>query len=241
MEPTAQLAALRAEADLLAAVRPLDADVATCPGWTVGDVLRHTGRVHRFAVLQVRADDPAGLVRGEIDDGPGDDDPDALARWVRDGAAALVDAVAADPDRTCPTFGGPAPASWWARRALHETTVHRWDAEAAVGRAGPIDPARAVDGIDEALTELVPRRLDRSAFDADATVHLHATDVEGEWIVDVGPERYGVRHGHEKGDVAARAPAADLLLLVWGRLPAARLEVFGDASLLDRWHDAAAL
>lgn len=238
MELAAQLDALRAEADLLAAVRPLDAGVASCPGWSVADVLRHIGTVHRFMALQLTAESPDRLRREPVEPAPGGE---ALRPWVRDGATALAHRISVDPDRICPTFRGPAPARWWARRALHETTIHRWDAEAAVGGPSPIPAGIAVDGIDEVLTEIAPGRLDRSRFPADATVHLHATDVEGEWIIDVGPDRYAVRHGHEKGDVAARGTAAELLLLVWGRLPAARLEVFGDASLLDRWHDAAEL
>ena len=42
---------------------------------------------------------------------------------------------------------------------------------------------------------------------------------------------------HAKGDVAARGGASDLLLMMWGRIPVAQVEVFGDASLLERWSD----
>ena len=42
---------------------------------------------------------------------------------------------------------------------------------------------------------------------------------------------------HAKGDVAARGTASDLLLFLWGRVPATALEVFGDAELLDRFQD----
>ena len=38
---------------------------------------------------------------------------------------------------------------------------------------------------------------------------------------------------HAKGDVAARGAASDLLLMMWGRVPVAQVDVFGDASLLD--------
>jgi hypothetical protein len=40
--------------------------------------------------------------------------------------------------------------------------------------------------------------------------------------------------------VAARGSTSDLLLLMWSRIPAGRLEVFGDADLLYRWQAAAA-
>ena len=60
---------------------------------------------------------------------------------------------------------------------------------------------------------------------------------EGEWLVIAESDRFDVRREHAKGDVAARASASDLLLFLWGRIPPDRLEVFGDASLLDRWRD----
>ena len=43
---------------------------------------------------------------------------------------------------------------------------------------------------------------------------------------------------HAKGDVAARGSASDLLLFLWGRVPADSLEVFGDAELLARFRQA---
>ena len=47
-----------------------------------------------------------------------------------------------------------------------------------------------------------------------------------------------VTREHAKGDVAARGTASDLLLFLWGRVPATALEVFGDAALLDRFRSA---
>ena len=48
-----------------------------------------------------------------------------------------------------------------------------------------------------------------------------------------GPARRRGRRSraeHAKGDVAARGSASDLLLFLWGRVPADALEVFGDAA-----------
>lgn len=44
-----------------------------------------------------------------------------------------------------------------------------------------------------------------------------------------------VERTHGKGDVAVRGPASDLALLVLGRIPISRLEVFGDPSLVELW------
>ncbi len=66
-----------------------DAEVPTCPGWRVRDLLRHTGTVHRWATAFVaeghtgprRADDPPAL------------DGARLVSWFRDGHARLVDTL----------------------------------------------------------------------------------------------------------------------------------------------------
>jgi hypothetical protein len=68
------------------------------------------------------------------------------------------------------------------------------------------------------------------------TLHLHATDVEGEWLVRLGEDGVTFTLGHAKGDVALRGTAEDLLLWCWNRVPVdERFEVFGDASLLEAW------
>ena len=87
-----------------------------------------------------------------------------------------------------------------------ETTVHRVDAEQAVGLpVAPIPPALAVDGIDEIFTVFVPAiAAGRSPGDG-RTVHLHATDAEGEWLVRSDPGYVVVESGHAEGDAAVRA------------------------------------
>ena len=69
---------------------------------------------------------------------------------------------------------------------------------------------------------------------ATATVHLHATDVEGEWLVTHGGSTVTVEHGHAKGDAAMRGTAGDLHPWLWGRVPLDRLEVFGDPAIAER-------
>jgi hypothetical protein len=46
---------------------------------------------------------------------------------------------------------------------------------------------------------------------------------------------------HARGDVALRGSASDLLLFLWQRIPAERLEVFGDATLIPRYFELAPL
>ena len=74
--------------------------------------------------------------------------------------------------------------------------MHRVDAKQAVGRP-PIDPALGVDAINELLTVFVPAfGADRTPGDG-RTVHLHATDVEGEWLIRFTP-RGGCRRDRSR-------------------------------------------
>jgi len=70
---------------------------------------------------------------------------------------------------------------------------------------------------------------------AGESIHLHCTDGDGEWLVRLGADAVVVTREHAKGDVALRAPASELLLFLWGRRDASAGEVFGDASVLERW------
>src|SRR2546425_837176 len=67
------------------------------------------------------------------------------------------------------------------------------------------------------------------------TIHLHPTDTDGELLITCRGDSWDVTNEHAKGSVAARGPAEDLYLFVWGRAPMSKLEVFGDGSILDRW------
>jgi uncharacterized protein (TIGR03083 family) len=126
------------------------------------------------------------------------------------------------------------------RRVAQETAMHRWDAEAAAGDPQPIDRALAADGIDEMLEVFVPRVNDKLVGTGE-TLHLHATDGDGEWLITLTPDGPTWERGHAKGDVAARGTTSDLLLLLWNRRTPDDLEVFGDRTVLERWRAGAAI
>lgn len=232
---------LQVEAARLCQVDPsqLDLDVPHLEGWTVASVVGHMGWVFRYArlALESTADDRPS--RSSVPEPPPGDE---VIAWLERGFRELLEALdRADLDTERPTFTGPQPARWWVRRLSHEVAMHRWDAESASTRPEPIDPRQAADGIDEVLQVFAPHRMQFPALAGDGeTVHLHATDIDGgEWMLTYRPESVEWERGHAKGDVAARGPVSDLLLLLWSRIPPSRLEVFGDASLLERWQRAA--
>ncbi len=238
MEPRQHLVALAADSAALAEAAEragLDAGVPSCPGWTVGDLVAHVGRVHRWAttVVAERHTEPVS-VKGEPR-APGR--PDLLG-WYRQGAADLLAALrGVDPGEPMWVWANAeSTAAFWIRRQAQETAVHRWDAEAAAGAPGVIDPLLGVDGIDELLDVLLPTgRLGDLTDGAGETLHLHATDTAGEWLIRFDAGGPVVTRGHAKGNAAARGPAGELLLLLWGRRRPAELEVLGDVALVEHW------
>jgi uncharacterized protein (TIGR03083 family) len=216
------------------------ADVPTCPGWTVTDLLDHCVRGDNWA-RRITEQGKAGSTERVL---PSDTDPslrgDALVQAFREGAHALVAELSSvGPDTPVWTFSSTnRTAAFWQRRRSQETSIHRYDAELAAGTPSPLDAALAVDGIDEFLTVFLPRLADNFGAVGDATVHLHCTDMEGEWLVTTRGSEVTVTQEHAKGDVAARGSASDLLLFLWGRQTADALQVFGDADLLARFRQA---
>lgn len=221
---------LEREGTLLSAAARHDttAEVPTCPGWRVDDLLRHVSVTHRWSERIVRE---RMTQRAELETPPSHDS----LSWYEAGLALLVATLRdADPTESVWTFS-PAnrTVGFWSRRQAHETQVHRVDAELATGAVSPIDPAVAVDGIAETLEVMAPR-VAKAAATAGGTVHLHATDVEGEWLVRFLDGAIEVELGHAKGDAAVRGSAADLYLWLWGRNDGSTLEVFGDPAAADR-------
>jgi len=208
--------------------------VPTCGDWIIGDLCSHVGRLHRWATEVVERR-PAAPVRHwkQVDapEGP------ALVDFVEQGFGPLADALgAAGADEPCWSWTDRHTVGFWSRRQANELAVHRWDAQHAAGAPEPIDRELAVDGIQE-LFDILPFRPGGAPTGAGETIHLHCTDGEGEWLVRLEPGGVTVVNEHAKGDVAARGGASDLLLMMWGRVPVAEVEVFGDASLLERWSD----
>lgn len=222
---------IRAEAEALAAAGEAgspDAPVAATD-WTLADLLDHTGRLTWFWAGRTRK---AG--GGDFYD---TDRPDDVSRsdFLRQGTATMCEQLAlADPDAEIKTWAGLKPPSWLWRRMVHELAVHRWDGQAAAGSAEPVATAVAEDGIDELLEEFVPRA---ELTAVGGTIHLHATDGDGEWFLDPTDGLTWSR-AHEKGDVAVRGATSDLLLVLWGRRPTDAVEVLGDGSVFDRWREA---
>ena len=241
---TDQLRACIEGADLTVAV-------PSCPGWNVGQLLRHLGRVQRWAagVVRTRAAGPVSEPADARDlSASAHEDPAVVGPWLAEGAAELAAALraaTADTPLWTPVPGGTA--SFYARRFTHETALHRADATLALGERYQLDTEVAIDGIDEWMQlgslpmhfEVHPQM--RELLGAGRTVHLHATDTApeaaAEWLVDLTGDAITWRRGHEKAAVAVRGPVTGLLLVIYKRRPPRNpdIEIIGDEKLLDFW------
>ncbi|MFJ9647548.1 maleylpyruvate isomerase family mycothiol-dependent enzyme [Streptomyces sp. NPDC004244] len=247
MNPAQHGAAVAAEtAGFVAAVSGADLStpVPTCPAWTLADLTQHIGSVHRWftELLRQRIQQPP--TSREVDLRlPAH--PDGLPDWLAAGAAEAAEVFAAtDPDAPMWAWGVDQHARFWVRRMLFETLVHRADAELALGIPPHIDRELAVDGIDEFLTNLpfassfAPLTTRLRA--PDRTIRFSCTDGDGEWLVRLRPDGFALvarRAEPHAADAAVRGTAADLLLLLYGRL-AHRSDAFdllGDRALLAHW------
>jgi uncharacterized protein (TIGR03083 family) len=223
-----------------AAGEDLGAPVPTCPGWSVHDLAGHLGRVHRRVAATITTGSERMLAPdAEVPDGTPPASREEVATWLVRGASGLVETFGAGPtDREVGGFAGLVPVAWWERRQLHETLVHRLDAELAVGAeplAG-VSPELAADGIAEWYDLLTAfRSRSRRVRGEGATVHVHCTDGPGEWLVRRDPEGVTITAEHAKADAAVRGPAVELLAVVTGRAPLESVEVLGDAEAAQDW------
>ncbi len=220
-----------------------DEPIAACPGWDLLRLAEHLGQIHRWAAFCVSNDRP-----------PTDDEsaalesfePDRAADWLREGAVRLVEVLDSIDPAAPPWHPFPVErtAAVWPRRQAHETAVHRWDAERAVGVAAMIDPALASDGIDEYFELAVPRLVERRRIELPTgSLHVHCTDIDGEWLVWADETGYRMIREHQKGDAALRGPAEPILLELWGRESgrADELSAVGDEHVLAQWLSVAGM
>ena len=229
---------------MVAVCRPVDPStpVPTCPEWDLAELIRHVGRVHRWAATMVERSSQERLGREDMDFSV-PEDPAKLPDWLAQGAEFVASRFrAADPATPMWAWGWPKEAGFWPRRMVHETGIHRADAELTAGRTPSFDPEVAADGVDELLDN-----LPHAAYFAPAVAELRgsgetlafvAKDLETAWRIDLGADGFSwARATPASGDAEAAltATAGDLLLTLYGRRPVGPDEVTGDRSLVDRW------
>jgi uncharacterized protein (TIGR03083 family) len=226
----------------VASAPSLDAQVPTCPEWTLFDLVKHLGGGRRAWAATVAAG-PADAKAVPADAPAAPREREALVAWMAAATRQLVDALReAGPDRECWTWWGasqsPRNCGAVARHQLQEIAMHTYDAQLAAGTPRPLPDEVALDGVEDflftccATTEAWPHE--------DAVVEYHVTEgrawrmrlsAEGARIVRL-PEPDAAAVG--AATVTATASAADLLLAFYGRVPLEVLKTDGDTRVLDR-------
>jgi uncharacterized protein (TIGR03083 family) len=167
-------------------------------------------------------------------------EPPALAGWLADGAGFVEPRFrGAQPATPMWAWGWPKNAGFWPRRMIHETAIHRADAELALGRQPSIAPDVALDGVDELLDNLPQAAYFAphvAELKGDGEILVLATDGAA-WAIPLQPDGFSwVRDDEVAGDatLAVRSPA-DLLLTLYGRRAPAPGEITGKAEIVHHW------
>ena len=246
LTPEQHLAALRDAVSAFvryADAAGLDVPVPTCPDWTVRRLIGHQGMVHRWAAANLRG----RSIEIDATERAGRRAPSPVD-WLRDGAIDLVAAISAAADDVSTVVflnDAPAPRAFWARRQCHETTIHAVDAlAAALGRyprAGDtwIDPAVAVDGIDELLRGFMTRNKSRLRSAEPMAVGVLADESPTGWLVELSELPAVVTAAAreelvDRADVRLEGRAVAVYLTLWNRSD----ELDVDGSVLDPWRSA---
>jgi uncharacterized protein (TIGR03083 family) len=212
------------------------AGVPSCPGWSTYDLVVHLGNVHAWAATVVETRRPAA----DQSDQPRSSRARVVSGWYAAKAEDLYQVLrCVVPDQPCWTFvEREGVAGFWARRQLHETTVHLVDLDAACGRGTELDPAVCADGVEEVLGTML-RRMHHRGHPARLTERLRVecVDTGDRWLLTPQPQAppaltrcRGEVAGEADGSAdVVSARAETLYRLLWHRaVSAGELRVDGD-------------
>ena len=240
--------ALDAEGLLLlgiAEARIFDAAIPFCPGWALNELITHLGYIYRWVTVIVgdaRLHPPGRQRCAELEDPDPADYAGTLGR-LRSAHTALVGALReAPPELACWTiWTAPSARTFWARRMLHETLIHRVDAQnagaAATSGGDDLETSIASDGVDEMICGFARRYTKTLRSRQPATLAFTATDTGQQWWAQISSDatQFGCGTSPAPADTEVRAHSGELLLLLWNRRHSEGLTVGGRTSVLDTW------
>ncbi len=223
---TDTIAVIRNEAARLADVARSEphAPIPRYAGWSMTDLIGHTGSVHQRTI---------DIVKTLPSENPGRSpapplDPIDLIDWFETGANAMADLLSdADPKQSVWGFGQKPTIGFWTTRMALETAVHRIDAEEAIGLADDLDADVAALGIDE-FGIMWLAGLPVPADASGGYVALEPTDVEERWVISADETFTISRDADAPATATFSDIASDLYLFLLGRIPHHRLSASGD-------------
>jgi uncharacterized protein (TIGR03083 family) len=233
MTPETYLTRLQSDATRLAEIAALDLDapVPPCPGWSVRDVVVHTGEVYSHKVACMRL--PEGPEH--VDDwnhGPADGED--TFEWFRERHDELVtELTARGPEAPSYTWHDPdQTVGFWFRRMAHETAVHRADVESAFDAVTPVDGDLAVDGIDEVLDLFLVYQAEDVGPDGPGRGTVAVRTGEHIWRLTLAADDVVLSREPGAAEAVVSGEPSELLLWLWGRRPDTAVTLEGDSDLL---------
>lgn len=241
----------------VAAAPSLDAQVPTCPEWTLFDLAQHLGEGRLAWAATIAAGPDATAKCAPRDATAAPRDREALLAWLTTSTQQLVDALKdAGSDRGCWTWWGksqsPQTTGAVARHQLQEIAVHTYDAQLTVGDPQPLPLQVALDGVEEFLTTICTTTV---AWPHEpAAVDYHVTEGRSwrNWLSADGARAArlptspstqptttasvttSAENDPDAADASARGTANDLVLAFYGRIPLDVLKFEGDRALFDK-------
>lgn len=228
---------IRSDAGLLAtaADRGLEADVPSCPGWTVRDVVEHVAEVylHKVACMREKAFPQPWP--------PERDETPTPAHFAAARDMVLAELAGRDPDEFAATWWwDERTVGFWGRRMAHETAIHRVDAELAHGDPAPIDEQLALDGVDEVLRRFLAGDWSDEPFAGPpgTVVRVHSGDES--WRIVMEPSAIVAqvdRWPNEPAHADITGDPVPLYLWLWRRGSGDSLTVDGDPGAAELLHE----
>lgn len=206
----------------------LSSDVPSCPGWTVRDLVAHVSEVYEDKIARTalgHAPDPWPP------EWPAERDP---IEWLGDAHQRLL-AMFEKSGPTTPSATWWPPdqtVGFWARRMAHETAVHRYDAESAIGTPTPVNAELAVDGVDEILVIMLAGDWSDEPDDAATGQRVAISSGGRTWLVTLERESVSITEAVGTADATLGGDPSDVLLWLWGRGPDERVMRSGDEDAL---------
>jgi len=255
LDPELSLDLLAAEGKLTAdhCAGRLDDAIPFCPGWTGRDLALHLAGVYRWVtdLVDARMREPHDKdARAALFADPDPADDAGVIDRLHRALDGVVDVLRTGPaDLACWTlWPGLTPRNFWIRRQLHETVVHRVDAQ-NIGRAegdvvsgADLDPSVAADGVDEMMLGFSGRYRNLRNPER-VRLAIRATDAERAWWCTIGPDELMSAQGEptQPATTTLSGKSGELLLWLWNRRTADGLEVNGDPTVLEIWRTHAHL
>ncbi|MFG2616041.1 maleylpyruvate isomerase family mycothiol-dependent enzyme [Streptomyces sp. NPDC048507] len=228
----------------VAAAPGLDADVPSCPGWTLYDLANHLSEGDRFWAHIVLNTAP-GDARPGKDGLAAPREREELVAWLADSTEQLLTALReAGPDRGCwawwEPLASPHTVAAVARRRVPESMIHTYDAQLASGSPQELPTAEAADAVEEFLATVCTGTVPWPGEPATMDYHVAGA---GSWrqTVDAAGSRFTrlttAEAAGSKPTAAVHATASEMALLMYMRIPAGPLRTEGDAGLIQRLQD----